>query len=374
MQKRSFLFALLFLAACNGGVGPVDSKKLLEGLDGPKIKGVSDTLQDAATATENQGNFAQASVYYQQMLEQKPDDVDIKMALADSFRRGNVPDKAIYVYDDILAKDPQNIAATEGKALALITKGDFESPTPLLESVLKQDPKRWKTLNALGILFATRNLQTEAQQYFTSALQSHENSPALNNNLGLSQALERKYAAAIATLQKASALSNSTTMERKRIDLNLALVYASAGKMDEAREIASHYLTGAALNNNLGLYAHLGQDDQLARAYLNMALTESKTYYPKAWDNLQGISPDGTASAPPAPKKKKKPAAKQDISTTMMPADLYPGSEALSPAKATGVVMTPAATPSKQDPVLQEIAPIEVTPNNQSAPAATHAQ
>ena len=109
----------------------------------------------------------------------------------------------------------------------------------------------------------------------------------------MAQALNRKFDDAISSLQKAS---NLTTTERKRIDLNLALVFASAGKLDDAKTIAMQYLRGAALDNNLGLYAHLAKDDQLARAYLNTALTESKVYYAKAWDNLQDISASGNDS------------------------------------------------------------------------------
>jgi hypothetical protein len=40
----------------------------------------------------------------------------------------------------------------------------------------------------------------------------------------------------------------------------------------------------------MGLYAHLAKDDQMAKSYLNMALTESKTYYGKAWENLEAVS------------------------------------------------------------------------------------
>jgi hypothetical protein len=86
-------------------------------------------------------------------------------------------------------------------------------------------------------------------------------------------------------------------MDRKRIDLNLSLVYAVAGKQDEARAVAERYFSGPTLSNNLGLYAHLANDDEMAKAYLNMALTDSKTFYERAWDNLQTINSSSTPAS-----------------------------------------------------------------------------
>ena len=334
MIKRTFLLALPLLAtmtvvACNGGVMPVDSKKLLKELDGPKVMTMEETLKASAKKAEDSGDFKSAIQYYEQLLEKKPDDEDLTFSLAECLRRSGSPDKAILIYDRLVAKDPKMIAAKESKGLALIAKGDFETPTPLFESVLKDDPTRWKTLNALGILFSTRNLQTEAQQYFNEALKYHADSPSIYNNLGLSQALTRKFDDAIHSLQRASGLANTATSERKRIDLNLALVYASAGKLDDAKAIAETYLDGAALNNNLGLYAHLAKDDQMARAYLNMALMESKVYYAKAWDNLQDISANGNENTPARGSNRSKitSAKKPPSPTTKMPADLFPSVE-----------------------------------------------
>src|SRR5690606_28052716 len=106
----------------------------------------------------------------------------------------------------------------------------------------------------------------------------------------LAQALDRNFDSAIGTLMQAGALTSANSPERKQVDLNLSLVYATAGKLDEASALARNYYSGAALNNNLGLYAYLAKDDQLAKTYLNMALTESKVFYEKAWDNLQVLN------------------------------------------------------------------------------------
>lgn len=281
------LLLLLPLAACDNNMNPIDSKAFLASLEGPKVPSMKDTFIENAKNAENQGDYAQAAQFYQQALEKMPEDKDIMLSLAEAFRRSGSNDQAIMTYDAVLQKDDKNLAAKEGKSLSLMAKGDFETPANILSEVVKSDPTRWKTLNALGILFSTRSMQSEAQAYYLEALKYSPSNPAILNNLGLSQGLDRKFPEAIASLSQAAGFATMGSDDRKRIELNLSLVYAIAGKTDDARAIAERYFSGPTLNNNLGLYAHLANDDQLAKAYLNMALTESKTFYEKAWDNLQ---------------------------------------------------------------------------------------
>lgn len=307
---------LTMLPACdqNGGPMPIDSKKLLSTFDGPNIPSMEENQLAAAKNAEKNDDFAQASQIYQQILEKDPETNDVVQLLADSLRRGGEYDKAISVYDGLLTKDPANVPAKEGKALALMAKGDFETPTILLEEVLKADGKRWKSLNAMGILFVTRGLYPDSIKYFEEALKQSPANVSVMNNLGLTQALNKQYDVAIDTLSKASLQSVVGSSGRKRIDLNMALVYASSGKLPEARRIAEQYLSGPSLNNNLGLYAHLAKDDALAKSYLNMALTESKTYYEKAWDNLEALDKEDAKGyskiEKPAAAPEKKPEGK----------------------------------------------------------------
>ncbi len=292
---RVLLPLLVFLlSACEDGMQNFDPKEFLDNLDGPKVTTVNDTLLDNAKAAEKQGDYGRAAQFYEQVLAKSPEDKEVAVSLAESYRRSGKIDAALSLYDQVLLSDAKHVRALEGKGLALMVKGDFETPGSLFSEVLTIDATRWKTLNALGILFSTRGMQHEAQAYYLEALKYAPSNTSVLNNLGLSQALNKSFDEAIASLSQASTISAINSVDRKRIDLNLSLVYATAGKLPEARAIAEQYFEGAALNNNLGLYAHLAKDDQLARSYLNMALTESKIFYEKAWDNLQSINEGGT--------------------------------------------------------------------------------
>ena len=356
------LLALLAITACAGGSEPIDAQKQLAAMDGPKVATMDETLLISAKNAEDKGKFGQAATYYQQLLAKKPDDSVFAFALAESYRRNGESDKAIMLYDQLIAKDPAMIAAKESKGLALIAKGDFKSSTPLFEEVLKTDPTRWKSLNALGILFSIGSFQPEAQQYFTEALKYHPDSSSIYNNLGLSQALNRDFDAALASLQKASNFAVAATEERKRIDLNLALVYASAGKLDNAKAIAENYLTGAALDNNLGLYAHVARDDLMARSYLNMALMESKVYYGKAWDNLQNISSNGNDNGV-AGAIKVTPAAPAVVPPASVPIEAPPSNTVPADAIIRAPIVT-APPPVEAAPPAAATPPAAITPSD----------
>lgn len=372
---RRFYPALLLLAltACdeNGGMLPIDGQKLLSSFDGPKITTMQDSQVEAAKAAERNDDFAGAAQIYQQVLEKSPEATDVALLYSDSLRRSGDYDKAIGIYDNILARDSSNLSAKEGKGLALMAKGDFETPTSLFDDVLKADGKRWKSLNGMGILFVTRGLYPESMKYFEEALKQSPTNTSIMNNLGLSQALNKQYDPAIASLTKASGQTSLNSLSRKRIDLNLALVFASAGKLDDARKIAETYLSGPSLNNNLGLYAHLAKDDGLAKSYLNMALTESKTYYSKAWENLESIN-----SVTPADNKSaaKEAAAEKEKAKENTKGKTAKNKKAKPTAKEPGkvtIIQEPTATKSEVKSLgqitAQELQQGNTAPNAQPA-------
>ena len=289
-MRKILVLGLLLATSCAGGSQPIDAKKVLSSMEGPAVPTIQDTMLESAKNAEKQGDYAAASKIYTQMLEKSPNNKDLLFALGESYRRAGDNDKALSIYDMLIKQEPTMAAAKESKGLVLLAKGDFDTPSTLFEEVLQAEPKRWKSLNAMGILFTTRNLQAEAQQYFQAALEQSPSNPSVMNNLGLSLALNNRASEAIETLGQASALTTNSSFDRKRIDMNLSLVYAINGQLDKAEDIAEQYFSGYALKNNMGLYAHLANDDQLAKDYLNMALTENKVFYERAWDNLQSIS------------------------------------------------------------------------------------
>jgi tetratricopeptide (TPR) repeat protein len=156
--------------------------------------------------------------------------------------------------------------------------------------VMKIDDKRWRTLNGIGILFAMKNRDEDAQAYYQAALAQSPDNPSVLNNIGLAYAMDKQYDRAFESFNHAKQHLPNNSPFLKRIDLNMALVYAITGDLDQAEQTAAPYLSKAALYNNMATYAHLAKNDDLAKSYLNMALTQSPVYYERAWKNLSAMN------------------------------------------------------------------------------------
>ncbi len=291
------LAATLALGACSDYSLKqwIDPDKTFAAMPAPAVKGVLDTQEEAAKAAAANGDFGRASQFYEQLLgsekispEQK---LRYQLGLAESQRRLGNLDRAQGMFAQLVRENPDNLDAKEGEALTLAALGKTVDAGREFSEVIAKDPTRWRTLNALGILFTSKNMIPEAMAYYAEALKFSPDNPAVLNNMGLSQAVDHQYADAIHALDQASRVSKAPA-QRRQIELNLAMVYGASGDLDTAKDIAGKYLDGAALENNLGLYAHLAKDDNLAKAYINMALTNSPTYYERGWNNLEAVGGD----------------------------------------------------------------------------------
>lgn len=362
--------AFLLSACAKGDVSGVDGRSFLEALAGPKVETMSDTLIKSAQESEEAGNYPRAIQFYQQAIDKYPDRTEYKAAIGDAFRKNGEPDRALSVYDEALKQEPALAAAREGKGLALMQKGDTQAAAALLTEVRASGKSSWRTPNALGIMSAAAQQPDQARAYFAEAQKASPGNPSILNNLGLAQALNRDFDAAIATLNQATSLAQGRPALHKQVELNAALVYGASGRLEEAEAIARKYFTGPALNNNLGFYAHLANDDQLSKTYLNMALTQSKSFYKRAWENLEAVqsqpaSPGNKAKTITIAAPEPKPAAQEAKPVEeSRPMELTP-----PPAEAPNPV--PAPVPEVATPAVETAPP--PAPETVAAPTPTPA-
>lgn len=232
-----------------------------------------------AKFAELSGDYAGAAEIYRTALQHEPGNRDFQYAMAENYRRVGEYDRAFAVYTEILNADPAALTAKEGGAMTLISKGDYDTPIRLLDEVIKADMRRPSALNGMGVLFTTRNLQGDAQKYFNEALKYAPGDPLILSNLGLSKALEGKHREAAELLKNASALTMLGSYDRKRTDMQLALVRAASSSPEDALAIAGAYYAGSQYNSALGIFARIAASKQLAKTYLHAALTDGKAYY-----------------------------------------------------------------------------------------------
>ena len=309
MRKALISILALAVASCADGSAFrqwIDPDATFKSLPQPDVKGLDATVEKQATDALAAGDIRRAAQFYEQLIDRKSgtaeDQFRFKLGLADALRRMGEYDRAIGAYDALLKDAPTHLDAREGKALTLMAQGKTIEAGKEFADIIKADSRRWRTLNALGILFVTKGMIPEAMAYYTEALRQSPDNPSVLNNIGLSRAVDKDFPRAIEALDHAARVAPADE-RRKQIELNLAMVYAISGDMENARSLAAKYLDGPALANNLGFYAHLAKDDALAKTYLNMALSHSPTYYQRAWNNLdiigggQGDAPDPVPEA-----------------------------------------------------------------------------
>lgn len=237
-------------------------------------------LSIAVTACSNQDTLVQKTPE-QTKAQKKSKKSDFK--LAEDLRISFKCDKAKKIY----AKFNDN-SFKEGLALCLLQEGDLKTASKILAEIVQDDASKWRSVNALGVVYSLAGHSDEAQQYFNIALEISKNNPAIMNNIALSIALSGSTKKALKTAQEALAQNPSSTLKRQ-IRHNIALVYGIMGEEEKSRNILKDDLTDAAIYNNLGVYAKLRKDQKLARTYLSKALSTSPIHYEKAWQNLQSI-------------------------------------------------------------------------------------
>jgi len=289
LKKAVLLFPLMTLSAC------ADTMHWLEGEEQPAAAAPAPALSApqeyvqmdylaSAKNAEAAKDYLGAVQYYEQALRAEPGNRAAALGFAENLRRIAQYDRAMTVYDGILAGDPNSIDAKEGKALTYVEKGDYDTPVAIFEQVVKADPKRAKSLNGIGVLFTTRDMHSEASQYFSEAVRQSGNKPydALRN-LGLSQALEGRYDLAICTIKQTADLAQPGSADRKHVLMDLALVYAAAGQVEDALAVAGSYYAGSRPNPNFTLYPRLAADKKLAKAYMSTSIIATGVYYDDGW-------------------------------------------------------------------------------------------
>lgn len=267
-----------------------DVQRILDEMKGPDVPGMNEALLNGAKKAEENRKYVEAAQFYKQLAEKNPETVEYQFNYADNLRKAGAYDAAVEEFQKLKDDKEYKLAALEGMGLTQMAQGEFEDAGDTLADVMEADTTRWRTINAIGILFTAKQMYPEARQYFAEALVQSPKNAAVLNNTGLMEALDKNFDDAITHLQDASKVAGKNEKLRMQTDMNLALVYAVKGDLDMAEKTASRHLSETQLMNNMGYYAHLADDDRLAKSYLNMALTSSDKHYEKAWKNLETLN------------------------------------------------------------------------------------
>jgi Flp pilus assembly protein TadD len=231
----------LFLAACGtdpGSTGQGDE--------------YTASLKQADEARKS-GDLDSAIPLYGRALQAKPDGIEAKLGLGQSYLTLGLPDEAAALFRDVLDKRSGEQAARRGLAMAMISMGQAQLAERQLEAAVQADPRDYRTLNAYGVVLDMLGRHAEAQARYRQGIEVAPDFVALRSNYGLSLAVSGQPQEAIAQLAPLAASSAADG----RIRQNLAFAYAMNGDLENCLQVSRRDLDEASAQRQLQYFMQL---------------------------------------------------------------------------------------------------------------------
>ncbi|MEM1263009.1 MAG: tetratricopeptide repeat protein [Pseudomonadota bacterium] len=181
-----------------------------------------------------EGNRDAALAHLADYRRRHPDDgFAISVTEAQLLREVGQTDKAIEVYDRLLAIRPEGEGLKLTRAEAVLAAGDVERAVRLYREALKQHPDSALSLNALGYTLADRtDRYDEAFELIQRAFELEPDNPAIIDSMGWVEFKLGRYENALAHLERAWAI-----MKDPEVAAHLGETLWQLGERDRARAI-----------------------------------------------------------------------------------------------------------------------------------------
>lgn len=199
------------------------------------------------------GNYDSAIPLYGRALQAKPDGVEAKMGLGQTYLSIGAPEEAAALFRDVLAKRSGDQAARRGLAAALISTGQPELAERQLEAALQADSRDYRALNAMGVVLDMQGRHAAAQENYRKGIEIAPDYISLRSNFGLSLAISGNAQEAI---QQLLPIARSRGADG-RVRQNLAFAYAMAGDLENALKTSRQDLSEADAQRQLSYFMQL---------------------------------------------------------------------------------------------------------------------
>ena len=219
---------------------------------------LNELYREAATL-QQQGRFVEASLVYDKMLKQVPEDADIH----------HLKGVCFYQLGDLAAAerhmsrgfdfDKNNPSHYSNYGAVLIAQGKAKEAKEALERAVELDSKNPDAYCNLSALLQQLGQLDEAEAHILKARTVAPKHPSVLNNLGSILKEKGDYQGAEAVLMEAYEVNRDLI----EININLGDALRRVGKLDEAAAILDHALELDPANvealNNMGLVLHAGR-------------------------------------------------------------------------------------------------------------------
>lgn len=239
--------ALLAVSACGGGKPVTDDEAVLQQNErASELVRVGNELRD-------KGDLISAAEVYSRAARADSKSPLPPALLGDTLRRLGRYREAEKVFRDALDRNPFSGLSLQGYGILMIETGKPESAIAMLTPAVDEDAADHRVYNVMGIAYDKLGDHAQAQTQYMAGLEQKPDSRSLLNNMALSLALQERYDAAIDQMQKAL----RGNKDDPTYQLNLALIYGLAGRIEDASRVARTQLPAGDVANNLAFYQAL---------------------------------------------------------------------------------------------------------------------
>ncbi len=182
---------------------------------------------------QQQGLDSARAYLHQIKVSSESDSVRVLLVEAELVKEDTLPEEAMLLYNDALARYPDNIKLLFARAMLSEQLNHLEMMERDIHSILKQEPNNAQALNAWGYTLADRtNRYQEAFDYISRALQQLPDDPAIIDSMGWVLYRLGRYEESLKYLQKAAAMQQDG-----EIAAHLGEVLWQMGRKEEAQKI-----------------------------------------------------------------------------------------------------------------------------------------
>ncbi len=187
------------------------------------------------------GQYGEAFALLRRVSDNNPNDLEIRQKIGTLYLMGRAGDKAREQAEAILEQKPDDLDAL------LLMADAAETPEQIADAIQRLESKRdtlgdpERVARALGILYARKKDLPRAEQEFKAAVSSKPDSPEAHSALAQLHLGKGDVAAAEQEFKKAAELAPAGS----RVRLQLADFYLLARRVDDAKKVLNEITTQA---------------------------------------------------------------------------------------------------------------------------------
>lgn len=260
--------AALLAAACKSAETPKPAAPVVAAEPPKKVEVKPVGQIGNANALFKKGDYKGALAVYDQILAREPDNDTAQFNRAVALHRSGDAAGAKKVYQSILAKNPGDVDATINLGAILKDEGKIDEAIELYKRPLKDDEYSSRVLNNLAVLYRGKKQYPKAIDAIHKLLKRDQRNIDAYKNLALVYYDQKKFKLAQTILGNAQKMAEKANKKDPDILVNLGMIHIALGDngkamaaFKEAVEIAPKHIVA---NYNIGSLALQHRDYVLA--------------------------------------------------------------------------------------------------------------